>query len=75
VVTFCSAHITGLSGESIELRAGDVVMILSGETHTVRNRRKSMTVNLDFLTFGDYTDAPPRLGRGAPASQLGSHDQ
>jgi AraC-like DNA-binding protein/mannose-6-phosphate isomerase-like protein (cupin superfamily) len=66
------AHVAGLSGESIELRAGDAIMILSGDAHAVRNRSKSMTASLDFLTSGDYADAPPtlRLGKGSPVTRL-----
>src|SRR5258707_426706 len=67
-----SAHVAGLSGESIELRAGDVVMLLSGEAHAVRNRRKSVTASLEFLADGHYADAPPTitLGKGVPLTRL-----
>lgn len=67
-----SANIAGLMGGSLELRAGDVVMILSGEAHAVRNRRKSVTANLEFLTSGAYADVPPTLtvGNGRPATRL-----
>lgn len=67
-----SANIAGVAGSAIELRAGDIVMILSGEAHAVRNRKKSTATNLDFLTSGEYADIPPTfsLGKGNPATRL-----
>src|SRR5579864_6023180 len=55
------ANIAGVSGGMIELRAGDIVMIPSGEAHAVRNHAKSTTASLDFLTSGEYADTPPTL--------------
>src|SRR5882762_9339649 len=48
------ANIAGVGTNTIELRAGDIVMALSGEAHAVRNHRKSKTTSLDFLTSGEY---------------------
>jgi hypothetical protein len=56
---------------AIELRAGDIVMALSGEAHAVRNHRKSKTTSLDFLTSGEYVDAPPNLAVGRGAASAG----
>jgi AraC-like DNA-binding protein/mannose-6-phosphate isomerase-like protein (cupin superfamily) len=58
------AKIAGVTGGTIELRAGDIVMILSGEAHAVRNHNRSITASLDFLTSGEYADAPPTLEVG-----------
>jgi AraC-like DNA-binding protein/mannose-6-phosphate isomerase-like protein (cupin superfamily) len=66
------ANIEGVTGGALKLRAGDIAMILSGEAHSCRSHRKSTPGILEFLTPGDYTDAPPTLefGRGVPATRL-----
>ena len=67
-----SANIAGVAGVTTELRAGDIVMILSGEAHALRNRRKSNVATLDFLASGAYADVPPTIavGEGCPATRL-----
>jgi AraC-like DNA-binding protein len=66
------ANIAGVTGGTIELHAGDIAMILSGEAHAVRNHRNSLAGSLNFLTSGEYADAPPTLevGRGQPATRV-----
>ncbi len=59
-----SISIAGVADGVIEMRAGDIVMILSGEAHALRNRKKSATANLEFLTAGEYADEPPTLNVG-----------
>jgi AraC-like DNA-binding protein/mannose-6-phosphate isomerase-like protein (cupin superfamily) len=67
-----SANIAGVARGPVELRTGDVVMILSGEAHALRNRKKDTMESLDFLTSGEYADVPPTidLGKGRPATRL-----
>jgi AraC-like DNA-binding protein len=66
------ANIAGVDGDTIELHAGDIVMMLSGEAHAVRNHKKSITASLDFLTSGEYADAPLsfEVGRGLPTTRV-----
>ncbi len=64
-----SANIVGVAGETVELRAGDIVMILSGEAHALRNRRKSHAMTLDFLASGSYSDVPPTLTVGSGSAE------
>jgi AraC-like DNA-binding protein len=59
-----SANIAGVTGGSIELHAGDIVMILSGEAHALRNHKESSAAILDFLNSGEYVDAPPTFAIG-----------
>lgn len=67
-----AADIAGLAGGTTRLRAGEVVMILSGEAHAIRDRPHSVTSSLDFLASGEYADAPPNfvLGEGRRASRI-----
>ena len=66
------AIISGVTGGTIELRAGDIVMVLSGEAHSFRSHGKSTPAVLEILTAGEYTDAPPTLevGGGAPTTRV-----
>lgn len=67
-----AADIAGVAGGTTRLRAGDVVMILSGEAHAIRDQPQSMTSNLDFLASGEYADAPQSfaLGEGRPVGRI-----
>jgi AraC-like DNA-binding protein len=67
-----SAHIAGMIGDSVELGAGDIVMIQSGAPHTLRNHHQCVTASLDFLTTGEYADTPPTftVGQGRAATRL-----
>jgi AraC-like DNA-binding protein len=66
------ASIAGTSNGPVDLRAGDVVMVLSGEAHALRTRKKSTVANLPFLVSGEYADAPPtfQLGEGSRATRV-----
>jgi AraC-like DNA-binding protein len=66
------AHVAGVGGGTIELRAGDIAMVLSGEAHAVRSHKKCKTGSVDFLTSGEYADAPPTLvvGGGVVMARL-----
>jgi AraC-like DNA-binding protein/mannose-6-phosphate isomerase-like protein (cupin superfamily) len=67
-----SLSLAGVGGRVIELRAGDVAMILSGEAHALRNESQAETAALEFLVSGGYADAPADLavGEGPPATRL-----
>lgn len=59
-----TAEIAGGSGFTMEMRAGDVVMVISGEAHALRTQRQCVTSSLEFLEAGAYADAPPTLTVG-----------
>jgi AraC-like DNA-binding protein len=67
-----SASIAGVTGGGIELHPGDIVMILSGEAHALRNQEESPAAIFDFLSNGEYVDAPPAfaIGEGQTISRL-----
>ena len=67
-----SADIAGAGGRTTELRAGDMVMVLSGEAHALRNQRQCVTSSLNFLVSGEYADVPPILtvGEGKATTRL-----
>jgi AraC-like DNA-binding protein len=67
-----AASLAGVAGQPVELRAGDIVMVLSGETHALRNQGGAATSTLDFLASGAYADAPADItvGGGDPATRL-----
>jgi AraC family transcriptional activator of mtrCDE len=60
------------ANNEFELRAGSIMMMLSGDAHTVSNGRKSVTTSLEFLTSGAHADAPPtfKIGSGFAATRL-----
>jgi AraC-like DNA-binding protein len=63
-----SVQIAGITGGTIELRTGNVAMILSGEPHALRTATTSPTQRLDFLCDEQSVDVPPTitLGSGGP---------
>lgn len=67
-----SAQLSGVSGGTLKLQAGDAVMILSGEAHALRTKTGSRVEALPFLTSNEYADAPPRfsLGAGGAATEI-----
>jgi AraC-like DNA-binding protein len=66
-----SAKIAGTAG-LIDVHAGDIVMILSGDAHTLRSQPRSSTKVFEFLRDGAYVDEPPAMtfGRGPLAARL-----
>ena len=66
------ANIEGVTGGTIKLRAGDIVMILSGEAHSCRSHWTSTPGVLELLTAGDYTDSPStrEVGRSVATTRL-----
>lgn len=67
-----AVKITAGVGQTIALTAGDVVMVLSGDAHAVRNHQGSSTQLIDLLNNGDYIDSPPTIpiGEGYSISRL-----
>jgi AraC-like DNA-binding protein len=67
-----SVSLAGVTGGGGELRPGDIVMILSGEAHALRNQSQAETSALEFLASGEYADAPANLtvGEGGCATRL-----
>lgn len=67
-----TARISGVGGGRIDMVAGDIVMILSGDAHAIRTRSDSPAELFHFLSDGEYADAPPsfRMGQGTAASRL-----
>jgi AraC-like DNA-binding protein len=67
-----TAKIRGTISGVIDLAPGDVVMVVSGEAHTLRCSGGSATKVFEFLHKGEYIDVPPNLtiGRGQLAARL-----
>jgi len=65
-----SVQIAGITGGTIELRPGNVAMILSGEPHALRTTADSPTGRLDFLCDEQSVDIPPTIaiGRSGPVA-------
>jgi AraC-like DNA-binding protein len=63
-----SVQIDGITGGTIELKSGNVAMILSGEPHALRTAPNSPTSRLDFLCEEQSVDVPPTItvGRRGP---------
>ena len=67
-----TAKITSGIGQTIGLKAGDIVIVLSGDAHAIRNHQGSSTEPIGLLDNGDYVDSPPviPLGTGHPTTRL-----
>lgn len=67
-----STHITGTVSGTVRVQPGDIIMLLSGEAHSVYSREQGTTVTLDFLDNGEYVDTPAtfKLGVQKPVSRL-----
>lgn len=67
-----SAQMVGATPDPLDLCAGDIVMVLSGNVHAMRSHRGSAPNVLEFLHNGEYVDVPPNisLGRGRPTARL-----
>jgi AraC-like DNA-binding protein len=65
-----SMQIAGVEGGCVELRPGNVAMILSGEPHALRTAADSPAHRLDFLCDDQSVDVPPTItiGRTGPVS-------
>lgn len=63
-----SVRIAGIAGGVINLEPGGVALILSGETHAVRNHPSARTDAIEYLRDGDYGDTAGaiRIGDGGP---------
>jgi AraC-like DNA-binding protein len=67
-----SARLASGTGETIELNAGDIVILAAGDGHTVRNYPNCPTDPIELLNDGQYVDTIPTilLGQTYPASRL-----
>jgi AraC-like DNA-binding protein len=67
-----TAKIADTAAGVLDLAAGDIVMVMSGDAHALRVQRGNVTKVLEFLHNGEYVDAPPNiaLGRGRRATRL-----
>lgn len=67
-----TAEVIGATPKPLELASGDVVMVLSGNSHAVRGHRGGTPGVLEFLHNGEYVDVPPNiaLGRGRATARL-----
>ena len=67
-----SARIAGVADEVIELQAGHVAMILSGESHALRTQADSPARTLAFLRDEQCVDIPPtaQIGTGPVATRI-----
>ncbi len=63
-----SVQIAGVSGGNIDLKPGNVAMILSGESHALRTAGDSPTRRMEFLCDEHTVDIPPTItiGRNGP---------
>lgn len=61
-----TVRMTRTSGENAEFKAGDIVLVLSGDAHTIRNANCTSTHIIDLLNADGYVDVPPtvRIGEG-----------
>lgn len=57
-------RIAGIAGGTIELKQGEVQIVLSGEAHAVRTEPDSPTGVLDFLRHEQSVDTPPTFTIG-----------
>lgn len=57
-------RIVGAALGALDLRAGDIVMVLSGEAHALRSQRPGATDILEFLHNVEYADVPPHIALG-----------
>lgn len=59
-----SVRLAGVGGETMEITAGQVRMILSGEAHALRSEADSPTRVLDFLRHDQSVDTPAAFSLG-----------
>jgi AraC family transcriptional activator of mtrCDE len=66
------ARLAGVAGGPLELKAGEMVIVVSGDAHAVRGQGLEATSPFEFLAGGDYVDAPAHFafGAGRPAARL-----
>jgi AraC-like DNA-binding protein len=67
-----TARIAGVGRDVIELQPGHVAMILSGESHALRNQTESQVRTLEFLRGEQNIDIPPtiQIGTGPVTTKI-----
>lgn len=65
-------RLAGVGGEIVDLTAGDIVLTLSGEAHTLRPKGSVAIHSVPLLRTSDYVDVPPTimLGDGPVVARL-----
>lgn len=63
-VTEGEIRISGIGSETIELRQGEVVFILSGGAHALRHQESMRIQTIPLLQKGGYVDIPPSITLG-----------
>jgi AraC-like DNA-binding protein len=65
-------EISGIGREPIQLAAGGVVIVLSGQAHALRPEPGSIVNSISVLDKGEYLDAPQHitLGQGVTVARL-----
>lgn len=66
------ARLAGIAGKVVELEAGDIVLLMSGEAHAVRLEAGASAPTFPFIADGDYGDAPASFvfGEGRTGAHL-----
>ncbi|HEX7857044.1 MAG TPA: AraC family transcriptional regulator [Sphingobium sp.] len=65
VVLHGAARLTGVTGGTLILEAGQAAIVLSGEAHALRTVPESSVTPLDFLRDNRTVDVPPTVALGA----------
>lgn len=65
-------RVAGIGGKEIALHAGEILLVLSGEAHTLRIDHGLQVETVSLLQVGGYVDVPPRivLGKSEIAARL-----
>ena len=61
-----SLRIASPASGTLEIKAGEMLAVLSGEAHALRVTSDAQAVSLDFLREGHTVDAPPTFPLGKP---------
>lgn len=67
-----SVRLSSSAGQTATLDAGDIAIVLSGDSHAVRCQEGGPTQVLQFLANGEYADAPIQftIGQGTIESRV-----
>lgn len=67
-----SARLSSSAGQTTTMNAGDIAIVLSGDSHAVRRQEGGSLQILQFLADGEYADAPIQfaIGHGTTESRV-----
>lgn len=57
-------RMTGVGGRTVEMKAGDIAITLSGEAHALRQGSHDKLNSVPLLDNGEYVDSPPVIVLG-----------